>query len=119
MRFLYYILLFICLNLFACSSNKSSLTITNASDYKIRLLKVLFCNNEIKVNNLLQGNSTTLYHYVKHDSHYTLSVNFSSGKVLVTNIGYLTTQVVFDNSAIVMNSKIVFTNNNVFVNTYF
>lgn len=99
--------------LISCTNSKGSFSLVNKTDEPIARASVTICGQTIQLRDI-QPNSNAVGSYeVKFDSHYTIQVEFQSGKTLQKEMGYVTNGADFQHEIVVADSDIEITDTKV------
>lgn len=81
---------FITIQLIACADNKGEFYLVNMTSEDIVHASIKVCGQEVQMKNISPDEKKLGTYKVKSDSHYTIKVEFKSGKVLQKKLGYVT-----------------------------
>ena len=90
----------------SCTTGRGNFSLVNGSKEPIVHAIVTICGQTIELRNIDPGNSVTGSYDVKSDSHYTIEVEFRSGKKLRKETGYVTNGMDFQHEISVTGSDI-------------
>lgn len=93
----------------SCTSNKGSFTLLNKTTEPIARATVAICGQTIELRAIQPNISGAGSYEVKCESHYTIQVDFQSGKRLLKEVGYVTTGMDFQDKIVVTDSDIEIT----------
>ena len=99
--------------LIACTNSKGSFSLVNKTKEPIARASVTICGQTIELKDIQPNASTVGSYEVKFDSHYTIQVEFQSGKTLQKETGYVTNGVDFTHEIVVADSDIEITDTKV------
>ena len=74
----------------SCASNKGSFTLVNDAGEPIALASVRVCGQLIELRGVPVGQRVEGRYRVRSDSHYTIEIEFQSGRRLREEAGYVT-----------------------------
>jgi hypothetical protein len=77
-------------SLSACNKNEGKFLLINKATAPIARATVEICGQKIELKDIQPGKSAPGSYSVKSDSHYVINVEFSSGKKLQKEDGYVT-----------------------------
>ncbi len=97
----------------SCTTNKGSFLLINNAKETILRSTVTICGQTIELKNIQPTKSAVGSYYVKSDSHYSIKVEFQSGKELRKELGYVTNGFDFHHEILVTDIEIEITNINV------
>ncbi len=97
----------------SCTTNKGDFTLVNRADEPIARASVTICGQKIELVNIQPGESASGSYDVKSDSHYTITLEFQSGKIMREEVGYVTNGMDFQHEITVTSSTIEITDSNV------
>lgn len=92
--------------LISCTSNKGNFSLVNKSNESITHASVTICGKKIEFTNIQPGESESGSYDVKSDSHYTIEIEFQSGKKLREETGYVTNGMDFQHVIMVDSSNV-------------
>lgn len=84
------IALFTCLIMSCTGSKTATVVVSNESGWEVRSLTVKVSDQEKRIKNLHNGESTDLIFQGLHGSHYTLNGKLSDGSIIHGEYGYVT-----------------------------
>lgn len=90
----------------SCTTSKGDFTLVNRAKEPIVRASVEICGQTIQVTDVQPSKSATGSYEVKADSHYTIQVEFQSGKKLRKETGYVTRGMDFKHEISVSDSGI-------------
>lgn len=93
----------------SCTTNKGQFSLINKSTEPIVQASVEICGQMIRMTNIQPGNSASGSYEVRADSHYTIQVEFQSGKRLRRETGYVTNGMDFQHEISVSDSDVTIT----------
>lgn len=93
----------------SCTTNKGSFSLINKANEPIVSASVTICGQTIQLRDIQPSKSAAGSYYVKSDSHYTIEVEFQSGKKLRKETGYVTNGMDFQHEIAVTESDIEIT----------
>lgn len=86
----------------SCAGGKTAtVVVSNESGWEIRSLTVGVSGQEKTINNLHNGEHTSLNFQGLHDSHYTLNGKLSDGTIIHGDYGYASNGMELDDSFVV------------------
>ena len=99
--------------LFGCSQNKikeeSIVTVFNKSGLTITIGELRVCNHKFNMGKLETGSKIVFKYYANtSDSPYFVFVKFESGKQLNKEVGYVSSDAIFDDNIFIESEKIKF-----------
>lgn len=92
---------------FMMGSNKGEVIIKNASTELITGGTLKICNQQFKLSNIEPNGVEHIAYRVRSDSHYSVVIEFQSGKKLEKDIGYVTSGADFRDQLLVQDTDIV------------
>ena len=99
--------------LISCTTNKGNFSLVNKTKEPIAHASVAICGQMIELKDIQPNKSAVGSYEVKSDSHYTIQVEFESGKKLQKEIGYVTHGFDFQHEIVVTDSDIEITDTKV------
>jgi transcription elongation factor Elf1 len=99
--------------LISCTNSKGSFSLVNKTKEPIARASVAICGQTIELKDIQPNTSAVGSYEVKFDSHYTIQVEFQSGKTLQKEMGYVTNGVDFQHEIVVADSDIEITDTKV------
>lgn len=93
----------------SCTTNEGDFSLVNRAKEPITHASVAICGQMIELKDIQPGKSAAGSYEVKSDSHYTIQVEFQSGKKLKKEIGYVTHGMDFQHEITVTDSDIEIT----------
>lgn len=102
---LFYALLF-CTVLVSCNENKGNFILRNNSSESIAEAKVKICGQELRLENVKPKEQKKMDYKVTSDSHFDISITFSSGKKIEKQDGYVTNGMNFKHEILVSDSDV-------------
>lgn len=97
----------------SCTTGKGNFSLINKAKEPIARALVTICGQTIELRNIDPSNSAAGSYHVKSDSHYTIEVEFQSGKKLRKETGYVTNGMDFQHEISVTGSDIEITDSKV------
>lgn len=95
--------------LISCTTNKGSFSLVNKTKEPIARASVAICGQTIELKDIQPNKSAAGSYEVKFDSHYTIQVEFQSGKKLQKETGYVTNGMDFQHEITITDSDIEIT----------
>ena len=95
--------------LISCTANKGTFTLVNKSIEPIARASVAICGQTIELRAIQPDTSGTGSYEVKCEGHYSILVEFQSGKTLQKETGYVTPGMDFQHEIAVTSSDIEIT----------
>lgn len=92
--------------LISCSSHEGQFSILNRSTDQIERVSVTVCNQTIEIQKVEPGRSVTGKYKVTSDSHFVVLIQFSSGRTLSKEGGYVTNGMDFKHEIVVMDTDV-------------
>lgn len=74
----------------SCTANKGNFSLVNKTKEPITRASVLICGQKIELKDIRPSGRASGSYEVKSDSHYTVEVEFLSGKKIRKETGYVT-----------------------------
>jgi len=74
----------------SCDYGTGNFLLVNNAAEPIFEAHVVICDQEIELHDIPPGNSASGFYDVKFDSHYSVKIEFQSGKELRGEVGYVT-----------------------------
>ena len=99
----------VALFLISCTTSKGSFSLVNKTKEPIARASVTICGQTIELKDIQPNTSVAGSYEVKSDSHYTIKVEFQSGKRLQKETGYVTHGMDFQDKIEVTDSDIEIT----------
>ena len=90
-----------------CTPNRGSFSLINKAGEPITYASVTICGQKIELTDLLPNEIASGAYEVTSDSHYSIAVQFQSGKALQQEIGYVTNGMDFHHEITITNSTIL------------
>lgn len=98
--------------LISCTANHGNFTLVNKAMEPIARASVTVCGQTIELTNIQPNKSAEGSYTVKSDSHYSIQVEFQSGKKLHKDTGYVTNGMDFQHEIVITDSDIELTESN-------
>lgn len=95
----------------ACSkTNNSEVTLVNSTPENIEKCSIELTGATVVINNLKAGDKASATFVVRSDAHYKVSVQFSSGRKLENDVGYVTPGFDYKDTILIHSNEIVLSN---------
>lgn len=94
----------------SCTTGKGNFSLINKAKEPIIYASVAICGQTIELKNIQPEESKIGSYDVKTDSHYTIEVEFRSGKKLRKEVGYVTNGMDFQHEIMITSSNIEINN---------
>ena len=99
----------VALLLISCTNSKGNFTLINKATEPIARASVVICGQTIELKDIQPNTSAAGFYKVKGEDHYTIQVEFQSGKTLRRETGYVTSGLDFQDEITVTDSDIEIT----------
>ena len=97
----------------SCTSNQGNFSLVNKATESIAHVSVGICGQTIELNGIKSNDRLTGSYKVTSDSHYTIEVEFQSGRKIKKETGYVTNGMNFRHEITVTDSDIRITDTKV------
>ena len=95
----------------ACSkTNNSEVTLVNGTSENIEKCSIELTGAIVVINNLRAGEKVSAAFVVRSDAHYKVSVQFSGGRKLEKDVGYVTPGFDYKDTILIHSNEIVLSN---------
>lgn len=91
----------------ACAPNKGTVSVTNKSSEMITRAIVVICGQTLEISNLDPSKTKSMSYRIECEGHYSVNVEFRSGRHLEKNVGYVTSGFDMHHEIVVLDADIL------------